>query len=313
MFRAVPWSRSGAGCPSHDPAETGLRCGRCETLICGRCAVATVVGTRCRGCAPAKPLALTGTLLKDSSNVPLLRIVGAVLLTLVTAGAGYLIYIGDYDRLTVMSIVLAGWLVSVVIHENCHGIVAYLGGDRSMRERGMLTANPLVFIDPVYSLAIPLFMVLSGGIPLMGGRTLVHTHNLRNKWWDSAVSAAGPASNLALAIVLGLVVRTGVFESQPMVEAGLSYLAVLQVAACLFNLIPIPPFDGYGIIEPHLSPATQLTGRQFGRFGYFLVFILFYQVDGLSGAFWDVVYRSGYAIGLLEWPVYLGWSLTYFW
>lgn len=313
MFRAVPWARSGAGCSTHDPALTGLRCGRCETLICGKCAVATIVGTRCQGCAPSKPPSLAGGLVQPGSALPLMKIVVAVILTLVTLGVGYLVYVGDYERLTVMSIVLVGWLISVVIHENCHGIVAYLGGDRSVRDRGMLTANPLAFIDPVFSLAIPLFMVLSGGVPLMGGRTLIHSHNLRSKWWDSAVSAAGPASNLVMAIILAAVVRSGVLDAYIAVEGGLAYLAILQVAACLFNLIPIPPFDGFGIIEPHLSEASQMTGRQVGRFGYFIVLFVFFRFEALSEGFWDTVYTIGYAVGVPEWAAYFGWWYTYLW
>src|SRR5687768_11485576 len=65
--------------------------------------------------------------------------------------------------------VMVGWIMSVILHEFAHGVVAYLGGDYTIRERGGLSLNPLVYIDPVGSLLLPAVFLLLGGIPLPGG------------------------------------------------------------------------------------------------------------------------------------------------
>ncbi len=93
---------------------------------------------------------------------------------------------------------LIGWILSVVLHEFAHGIVAYWGGDYTIRERGGLTLNPLQYIDPVMSIALPALFLLMGGIPLPGGATYIRNDLLRSRLWQSAVSLAGPAMNLLI-------------------------------------------------------------------------------------------------------------------
>src|SRR2546423_6462976 len=94
--------------------------------------------------------------------------------------------------------VLVGWIISVILHEFAHGVVAYWGGDYTIRERGGLTLNPLQYVDPLMSIILPVIFLLMGGIPLPGGATYVRHDLIRSKGWDSAVSAAGPAMNLIL-------------------------------------------------------------------------------------------------------------------
>ena len=98
--------------------------------------------------------------------------------------------------------VLIGWIMSVVLHEFAHGIVAYWGGDYTIRERGGLTLNPLQYVDPVFSILLPIVFLCMGGIPLPGGSTYVRRDLLRGRGWNSAVSLAGPLMNFL--IFLGL-------------------------------------------------------------------------------------------------------------
>src|SRR5258708_7677798 len=95
----------------------------------------------------------------------------------------------------VWSLIIA-WILTVVLHEFAHGIVAYWGGDYTIRERGGLTLNPLQYIDPVMSIALPVLFLVMGGIPLPGGATYVRTDLLRSRLWQTLVSLAGPAMNL---------------------------------------------------------------------------------------------------------------------
>src|SRR3954462_3070523 len=100
--------------------------------------------------------------------------------------------------------VFIGWIMSVVLHEFAHGLVAYLGGDYTIRERGGLTLNPLQYVDPVMSIILPMVFLAMGGIPLPGGVTYVRTDLLRSRLWATAVSAAGPRMDLLLFIGLAL-------------------------------------------------------------------------------------------------------------
>src|SRR5881394_1631143 len=91
--------------------------------------------------------------------------------------------------------VFIGWILSVVVHEFAHGLVAYLGGDYTIRERGGLTLNPFQYVDPLFSIIMPAIFLMMGGIPLPGGVTYIRRDLLRSNGWNSAVSLAGPVMN----------------------------------------------------------------------------------------------------------------------
>src|SRR5262245_49104945 len=97
-----------------------------------------------------------------------------------------------------------GWILSVVLHEFAHGIVAYWGGDYTIRERGGLTLNPLQYIDPVMSLLLPAIIFVTGGVPLPGGVTYIRRDLIRTRGWRVATSLAGPAMNVILFLLLCL-------------------------------------------------------------------------------------------------------------
>lgn len=153
-----------------------------------------------------------------------------------------------------------GWIMTVVLHEFAHGVVAYWGGDRSIRERGGLTLNPLQYVDPVMSLVLPAVFMLMGGVPLPGGVTYVNRSLLRNKGWEAAVSLAGPMMNVVILLVIcGLAhPRFGLFDLSKPVEGWTNAqvfagaLAFSQALAVVLNLMPIPPLDGFGVVSPFL-------------------------------------------------------------
>jgi Zn-dependent protease len=149
-----------------------------------------------------------------------------------------------------------------------------------------------------------------GGIPLMGGRTLIDRSNLRSRWWGSAVSWAGPGSNLLEALVIACVLRIGIVDPYSPLGAGLAYLAVLEIAAALFNMIPVPPLDGFGALAPHLNHETQAKAYSFGYLGYFAILILMWNVPAFGGAFWNEAYRVADAFHIPPNPVYIGWFFS---
>jgi Zn-dependent protease len=158
-------------------------------------------------------------------------------------------------------IVCCGWIFSLCLHEFSHAIVAYWGGDTSVKSKGYLTFNPLKYTDAGYSIILPLVFLLMGGIGLPGGAVYINQHKLRNRWWQSAVSAAGPSANILIAV--GLAIPFWIYagnnrsipnpiEGQLFLAGGVAFLIYLQVFAAIFNLLPMPGLDGYGIIESYL-------------------------------------------------------------
>lgn len=212
----------------------------------------------------------------------------------------------------VRTIVYGGWLVSVILHEFNHSLTAYLGGDREIRARGYLTLNPFRFMDPIYSFAIPVLITMWGGIPLMGGRTLVDHRALRSRWWETGVSLAGPATNLAIAGLIASAFALGLLETGTAVAAGFAFLAVLQVSAALFNLIPFPPFDGFGALAPHLPEEWVRRLAPIGRSGYLLVILAFWTLPGLSAQFWDQAYTIVGHFHIPYFDVWYGWHWAHF-
>src|SRR5437867_1245658 len=100
--------------------------------------------------------------------------------------------------------VLVGWIISVILHEFAHGVVAYWGGDYTIRERGGLTLNPLQYVDPLFSIIVPVIILFLGGVPLPGGVTYIRRDLLRSKAWETAVSLAGPLMNFILFIACAI-------------------------------------------------------------------------------------------------------------
>ncbi len=221
----------------------------------------------------------------------------------------YLVFVLPTSSLFTFAIVVIGWVFSVTLHEFSHALVAYRGGDYTVKDKGYLSFNPLKYTHPMLSIGMPLIFLALGGIGLPGGAVYIERHRLRSKWWGAAVSAAGPASNLLLAILLALPFATGLVDARSvelnifrnavgsdslslgtMFWSAMAFLAMLQVTAVIFNLIPIPPLDGFGMLEPFLDASTQLQLRQFGMYGLFLIFLALWFIPPVAHAFWNMVY-----------------------
>jgi Zn-dependent protease len=161
--------------------------------------------------------------------------------------------------------VFLGWILSVVLHEFAHGIVAYWGGDYTIRERGGLTLNPLQYIHPVTSIILPMIFLLMGGVPLPGGATYIQRDLLRSRAWDAAVSAAGPAMNFLLFLALGLCLHPRVGWVDPFTPVSdwtpgqkfVAALTFLQLFSVFLNLIPFPPLDGFNIVAAYMKPEAR--------------------------------------------------------
>lgn len=91
-------------------------------------------------------------------------------------------------KLWIFVVVLAGWVITLCLHEFAHAATALAGGDTSVRARGYLTLNPFRYVNAAYSIVIPVVVLAIGGIPLPGGAVLIENHRLRSRGWSSLVS-----------------------------------------------------------------------------------------------------------------------------
>lgn len=187
-------------------------------------------------------------------------------------------------------------ILSIIFHEVMHGYVADWLGDPTARYAGRLTFNPIPHIDPIGSVAIPGILALTGSPFLIGWAKPVpyNPYNLKNqRWGEALVAVAGPATNILIAIIFGLIIRFGA-------PAGLSN-TVLSIAVsvvyanlvlAIYNLIPIPPLDGSKVFRSILPfQMRQSYGRleaytyALGPFGLIFVSLIaiYFLWPALSG------------------------------
>ena len=182
-------------------------------------------------------------------------------------------------------LILPAFVLSVVVHECAHGLVALWNGDPTARDRGRLTLNPIPHVDPVGSLLLPLALVLFRSPVVLGWAKPVPVQwaNLRNPRNDPVkVALAGPVSNLLLAVAFAALVRLAPApDAAGGVNAFLAPLAVMgyagvvmNCALALFNLIPVPPLDGSWVLMRFLPLRHIVVLQQFRLFGLALVAIL---------------------------------------
>ncbi len=180
---------------------------------------------------------------------------------------------------------------SVIVHEVAHGYLALLNGDPTAKLSGRITLNPIPHIDPIGTLLLPALLVLSGARLLFGWARPVPVNpmNFRNyTWGELTVSAAGPLSNLALAVVFALLLRLNLGNVGLM---KLAYYGVsINIFLALFNLIPIPPLDGSHVLAVVLPRDLLRLYRHLEPVGFILILVLFYT--GIMGALIMPVYRQ---------------------
>lgn len=194
-------------------------------------------------------------------------------------------------------------LFSVIIHEVSHGYAALLQGDRTAEYEGRLTLNPIKHIDPVGTIILPIISLMLPGSFLFGWAKPVpfNPYNLRNqKWGEALVAMAGPASNLAIAIIFGVFIRFYIVPAGlvngPM-AALCAIIVLVNVTLAVFNLVPIPPLDGSKIMSAVFPKIWLPMRRTIERYGFIAVLIfllvlwqfiepvvpwLFHVITGLS-------------------------------
>jgi Zn-dependent protease len=188
------------------------------------------------------------------------------------------------------ALVLIGFflLVAFPVHEFFHAWMAYRLGDATAKLNGKLTLNPVAHFHPIGGTMLVL-SILIAGIPLGFAATPVNPLNLRGRYGEAYVAAAGPLSNLLLASVLAIPLRLLMANSSldvdPLVVNALGFIVWGNVILGLFNLVPIPPLDGGTIL---LSLVPRQTAWQWGpilrQYGIFILVLVFFFPIGTGGS-----------------------------
>lgn len=174
-------------------------------------------------------------------------------------------------------VVLGVILVSMILHELAHGVVAYWLGDDTAKQEGRLTLNPLKHLDPVLSFVMPV-LLLAMGMPIFGGAKPVpiNTRNLKHGVWGMAlVGLAGPLTNILLALVAFVI---GYFTGG-LVDMGLGgYICwefiMVNLGFGVFNLLPIPPLDGSRVLYALAPDGVRRAMEGMERWGIWIVMML---------------------------------------
>jgi Zn-dependent protease len=172
-------------------------------------------------------------------------------------------------------------LFSIIIHEVSHGSIAYALGDSTAKDEGRLSLNPLVHLDLVGSILLPLFLSILN-MPIIGWAKPVPINPMNftdRKWGDLKVSLAGPASNFTVALIFGLIIKF--VPSLP--ESFLTIAAIVvfyNIVLGLFNLIPIPPLDGSHILFSLLPDSFEKFKIFMWQYGFIILMLLIFIIPG---------------------------------
>jgi Zn-dependent protease len=194
---------------------------------------------------------------------------------------------------------------AITVHEASHGWAALKMGDPTAYQMGRITLNPIRHIDPIGTVLLPLMLIIMGAPPFGWAKPVpVNPLNLKDPRRDNLIiSIAGPASNIAVALVAFVIlkilmgVNPGLLYSSGGGLANLLsplitivyYTIVINVILAFFNLIPIPPLDGSGVVMGLISEEAAQKYEQIRPYGFFILILLI--MTGFIGRILGVVLR----------------------
>ena len=203
-------------------------------------------------------------------------------------------------------IVLVIIVCSVILHELAHGVVAYLLGDRTAKDAGRLTLNPIKHIDPYMSILVPVVLYLLKA-PVFGGAKPVPVNYRNLKWheWGMAlVAAAGPFTNLLIAFLAFVIghftgLLYGVGGATP--EFIFTETVFINLGFMIFNSLPIPPLDGSRLLYAISPDVVRTVLSNIEKYGIIIIYALILLcgevfshlmvagMDGILSAFYWIV------------------------
>lgn len=190
-------------------------------------------------------------------------------------------------------------VLSAVFHEYAHAWVAYRLGDPTAKNEGRLTLNPMAHIDMFGTVIIPLLLLFTAGIFIGWAKPVPYNpHNLRDpKYGSLKVGLAGPAANLLIAVVLGMLLRiaaVGLITLSGTFLQLIGLIIYINIFLALFNLLPFPPLDGSKIFAD-LFPRQWVYIMRLGFLGVFIaLFIAFYLLSPVANLVFWIITGSGF-------------------
>jgi len=196
----------------------------------------------------------------------------------------------------ILLIYLAVFLYSVILHEIAHGFVAYKFGDDTAKVSGRLSLNPLVHLDFLGSIIVPLLLFMSQSSFLFGWAKPVPVNPYRLRGGRASyrlVSAAGVLTNLSLVLISGLILKIATQSFHlPVANLGIIFFGAtffINIILAVFNSLPLPSFDGFNFLATfdwlaNLLRKTPLTNPLFmAQYGLFVSLILLFILSPLIG------------------------------
>ena len=182
----------------------------------------------------------------------------------------------DFGNIIIVLVII---VASVILHELAHGIVAYWLGDRTAKDAGRLSLNPLKHIDPYMSILVPVVLYLLNA-PVFGGAKPVpiNTHKLKwGEWGMALVAIAGPFTNLLLAFIFfvighftGWLYGTG---SEAVAFIFTEFIFV-NLGFAVFNILPIPPLDGSRVLYAISPDGFRNILQNIEQYGIIIVYAM---------------------------------------
>ena len=187
-------------------------------------------------------------------------------------------------------------LMALTVHEASHALLAHLMGDSTAKYQGRLSLNPLRHLDPTGTLVFFVTAWLGAGIG-WAKPVPVDARNLKDPKRDHIwISAAGPAANMVFAVIIALVlkllIQSGLFREYSLFVWILGRLLIagvkINLVLAFFNLIPLPPLDGSGILAGLLPHRAAARYYEIGRYGFMIILGLIFLPNWLPG-FPDII------------------------
>lgn len=181
----------------------------------------------------------------------------------------------------ILCIVVPILLFSISLHESMHALVGYWLGDDTAKHQGRISLNPLRHVDPFLTILLPIVLVLSH-LPAFGAAKPVQIDFRRVKYDEfgaALIGAAGPFTNLVIATVAALILRT-TLPSSGVIQDILGYTIIINIGFAVFNLIPWPPLDGSRVLYAFAPRPLQEIMDSIERMGFtglIIFMLLFYQ------------------------------------
>ncbi len=179
---------------------------------------------------------------------------------------------------------ILAFVIAITVHEASHGWVADKLGDSTARAMGRVTMNPMSHIDIIGTVVLPLLLILTRSPYIFGWAkpVPVNPYNLRNPRKDMLwIGLAGPMANIITAVAFSLILRSGLIVAGSLSQIFVVQVILINLVLAVFNLIPIPPLDGYQILSGLLPREAAISYSRIQPYGmWILIALLFLGVIG---------------------------------